>query len=173
MNNDLRFWWNALKNSYKTIDIRAVLVKTAETKYNWTCVYLTIRLKEDSVEELTKLHNSIERNLGKIDKKDFKIKFEVKTIDKFMSIIDKINNKNLEICSLPCLFNDLQIDNILNYNILNFNCNIFENCYKTICATFGRPTSGSLYKTLVDLNVDFKKYIHNDEDIFKWFEMTT
>jgi hypothetical protein len=90
---NLQLSFDLLKNSYKSIDMCGLLVRTPKTDYKWKCIYLTIRLTEFTLEQLLQIQKKKENNLGKINGESFKLIYESKTIDEFRTIINDINKK--------------------------------------------------------------------------------
>lgn len=171
MELNLGISFDLLKNSYKTIDIRAFVVNTSKTEFNWKGVYLTIRLTEDNLEELKQIHKQKEDNLGKIDEENFKILYEAKTIDHFTELIKDINQKHLKIDSINFSIDGSSLKDILESNIILEDDIFFNNSNKSIFVICRQISGNYLYKVLMDLNVPFSELIPNDEDISKWFDM--
>ena len=65
-----------LKDSYRGVDIRAVLAKS-KSENRWYYTVLKIRLTQDTAIKIQEIHDKKENELGSIDYDDFKVVFDL------------------------------------------------------------------------------------------------
>ena len=106
---------------------------------------------------------------------DFKLKFDACSIKEYPKVINDINKKSFKINSLRCSINNINIKNILDSSLyedslLDTNNNM--NQYKILSSVQHDITGDSLYKRLNDLKIPYKKYIIDENEIFKLMDIS-
>lgn len=78
-----------LKNTYKSIDIRAMFGLRGS---QWIIVFVRIRLSQDELTQVADQHRQKIEDLGPVDHAKFKIKMEARPIEDLQSVLDELEN---------------------------------------------------------------------------------
>src|SRR5215831_1770968 len=81
----------ALMDTYRSIDIRAILART-KAKAEWHSIVVKIRLTKDSTTKLKEYHDSKEKKLGTIRHDKFKLVLESREISCLNNILSELQN---------------------------------------------------------------------------------
>jgi len=83
-----------IEKLYSSIAVKTLLLKIDEDWINlFTVILPTRRAKSDLIEE----YDNLEKRIGKIDFENIKVKFEIRDIDDFFTIIDEIESGYLSL----------------------------------------------------------------------------
>jgi hypothetical protein len=84
--------------SYRFIDIRSI-VGRQDLNYDWSCVFLKIRLTDDDSEKIKDIHSNRKQNLGIEDNEQSRFRFlaECRDIQGLNDIVDEIHRGQVTI----------------------------------------------------------------------------
>jgi hypothetical protein len=85
-----------LKDSYRGVDIRAVLAKS-KSENRWYYTVLKIRLTQDTAIKIQEIHDKKENELGSIDYDDFKVVSDSIDIQQLDTFLNGIQNGSIKL----------------------------------------------------------------------------
>jgi hypothetical protein len=89
-----------LRDTYRSIDIRAILLKPKEkpNSDDWVCVFIKIRLTKETQTDLEKIH----AKMGSIENKFYKVILTSINIRQIDALINEIRNGNITLKGIRC-----------------------------------------------------------------------
>lgn len=118
---------NALKASYKSIDIRAVLGKSNKEE-SWYCIVLNVLLTNKDTNEIKKKQN--ERKICHIDGEHFKVVFDCRKIDQLDFLLNEIKQGMIKVSGILVKPIGSGFETIHDNEIVTKECSAVENSHE-------------------------------------------